>query len=156
MLIQKILIAFRFLSLSRCSWLRAWPSCHLGALLCCFVIGSASAVALLTRRHEVVERVAAASVNLNQMICFSCLSFLAPMAPGFVGQDDTPVFVVLACLTWAPVLAGHKGLPLTRFACPSAFASLSCFQAVCATRADGFTFDDAVTIFVCKVWFAAL
>jgi fatty acid desaturase len=107
MLIQKILIAFRFLSLSGCSRFCAWPGCHLGALLCCFVVGSASTVALLTRRHEVVERVAATSVNLNQMISFGCLSFLAPVAPGFVGQDGTPVFVVLACLTWASVFRWH-------------------------------------------------
>jgi hypothetical protein len=134
MLIQKILIAFRLLSLSRCSWLCAWACGHLGALFGCFVVGSASTVALLTRRHEVVERVAATSVNLNQMISFGCLSFLAPVAPGFVGQDGTPVFVVLACLSWASVLRWH-GVLLPRFAWPSAFASLSCFQAVCATRA---------------------
>jgi hypothetical protein len=104
MLIQKFLIAFRFLSLLRCDWLCAWARCHLGSLFGCLVVGSASAVALLTGWHEVLKRVVATSVNLNQMISFGGLPAFAPMAPGFVSQDGTPVFVVLACLTWAPVL----------------------------------------------------
>jgi len=127
MLIQKILIAFRLLSLSRCSRLCAWACGHLGTLFGCLVVGASSTVALLTRRHEVVERVAATSVNLNQMISFGCLSFLAPVAPGFVGKDGTPVFVVLACLTWASVFRGH-GVLLPRFAWPSALAALGCYR----------------------------
>jgi hypothetical protein len=127
MLIQKFLIAFRFLSLLRCDWLCAWPRCHLGSLFCCLVVGSASSVALLTGWHEVLERVVATAVNLNEMISFGGLPAFAPVAPGFVGQDGTPVFVVLACLTWASVLRWH-GVLLPRFAWPSALAALGCSQ----------------------------
>ena len=61
------------------------------------------------------------------MICLGGLPAFAPVAPGFVGQDDGPVFVVLACLTWASVLRGH-GVLLPRFAWPSALAALGCYR----------------------------
>jgi hypothetical protein len=104
MLIQKILIAFRFLSLPKCDWLCAWPCGLLGTLLRCFVIRSAPSIALLAGWYEVVKAVAATSVNLNEMICFGGLPTSAPMAGGFVGQDDGPVFVVLGRLSRASVL----------------------------------------------------
>jgi hypothetical protein len=104
MLIQKILIAFRFLSLPGCDWLCAWPGGLLGTLFCCFVVRSAPSIALLAGWHEVVEAVAATSVNLNQVVSFGCLSAFAPVAGGFVGQDDGPVFVVLGRLSRASVL----------------------------------------------------
>jgi hypothetical protein len=63
-----------------------WPGRGLGALFGCFVVGASSSVALLACWHEVVERVAATTVNLNQVICFGGLPALAPVAPGFVAE----------------------------------------------------------------------
>ena len=65
---------------------RAWPGRGFGALFGGFVVGAASSIALLACWHEVVERVAAASVNLNQVICLGGLAALAPVASGFVAE----------------------------------------------------------------------
>ena len=69
-----------------CRLFRAWPGCLLGALLCGFVVGAASSIALLASWHEIVERIAAASINLNQVIGFGGLAALAPVASGFVAE----------------------------------------------------------------------
>ena len=51
---------------------------------------------------------------------------------------------------------GIGGLPLPRFAWPSALTAFGCFRVALAERAYGFVFDDGVAELCCQVCFAAL